>query len=183
MHQMRVLSLGWEHPLEEEPPVCPWKPTAVFLPGESHGQRILEGCSLWGCKRVRYDLATNQQQNKERNMVKYPTVLKEAGEEGTAERCPMQRKMRGPWVETAKVTYLSSVISKLCGLENLRFKVAIRIEVAYTHCLAHTLARSRCSVDSSDYTPGLWSDRVNPYQCFLFTLPSVLSTESPDHFF
>ena len=32
----------------------PWRkeqlPTAVFLPGESHGQRSLVGCSPWGCK-------------------------------------------------------------------------------------------------------------------------------------
>ena len=32
----------------------PWRkagqPTPVFLPGESHGQRSLTGCSLWGCK-------------------------------------------------------------------------------------------------------------------------------------
>ena len=28
----------------------PWQPTSVFVPGESHGQRSLEGCSLWGCK-------------------------------------------------------------------------------------------------------------------------------------
>ena len=27
----------------------------VFLPGESHGQRSLEGCSPWGRKRVRHD--------------------------------------------------------------------------------------------------------------------------------
>ena len=27
-----------------------WLPTAVFLPGESHGQRSLVGCSPWGCK-------------------------------------------------------------------------------------------------------------------------------------
>ena len=27
-----------------------WKPTPVFLPGESHGQRSLVGYSLWGCK-------------------------------------------------------------------------------------------------------------------------------------
>ena len=27
-----------------------WQSTAVFLPGESHGQRSLEGYSLWGCK-------------------------------------------------------------------------------------------------------------------------------------
>ena len=36
----------------------PWRrarqPTPVFLPGESHGQRSLEGYSLWGC-RVRHD--------------------------------------------------------------------------------------------------------------------------------
>ena len=27
-----------------------WQPTPVFLPGESHGQRILVGYSPWGCK-------------------------------------------------------------------------------------------------------------------------------------
>ena len=27
-----------------------WQPTLVFLPGESHGQRSLEGYSLWGHK-------------------------------------------------------------------------------------------------------------------------------------
>ena len=27
-----------------------WQPTPVFLPGESHGQRILVGCSTRGCK-------------------------------------------------------------------------------------------------------------------------------------
>ena len=25
-----------------------WQPTPVFLPGESHGQRSLVGCRLWG---------------------------------------------------------------------------------------------------------------------------------------
>ena len=25
-----------------------WQPTPVFLPGESQGQRSLEGCHLWG---------------------------------------------------------------------------------------------------------------------------------------
>ena len=33
-----------------------WQPTSVFLPGESHGQRSLEGCSPQGC-RVRRDWA------------------------------------------------------------------------------------------------------------------------------
>ena len=37
-----------------------WQPTPVYLPGESHGQRSLEGYSPWGYKRVRCDLATEQ---------------------------------------------------------------------------------------------------------------------------
>ena len=27
-----------------------WQPASVFLPGESHGQRSLAGCSPWGCR-------------------------------------------------------------------------------------------------------------------------------------
>ena len=27
-----------------------WQPTAVFLPGKSHGQKSLVGYSPWGCK-------------------------------------------------------------------------------------------------------------------------------------
>ena len=27
-------------------------PTPVFLPGESHGQKSLVGCSPWGCKEL-----------------------------------------------------------------------------------------------------------------------------------
>ena len=38
-----------------------WQPTPVFLTGEFHGQRSLVGCSLWDCKKVRYNLATTQQ--------------------------------------------------------------------------------------------------------------------------
>ena len=38
-----------------------WQPSLVFFPGESHEQRSLVGYSLWGCKRVRQDLATKQQ--------------------------------------------------------------------------------------------------------------------------
>ena len=38
-----VRSLGWEDPLRRE-----WQPTPGFLPGESHGQRSLAGCSPRG---------------------------------------------------------------------------------------------------------------------------------------
>ena len=27
-----------------------WQPTPLLLPGKSHGQRSLEGCSPWGCE-------------------------------------------------------------------------------------------------------------------------------------
>ena len=40
----QVPSLGQEDPLEEGA----WQPTPVFLPGESHGQRSLEGYSSQG---------------------------------------------------------------------------------------------------------------------------------------
>ena len=34
-----------------------WQPTPVSLPGESHGQRSLEGYSPQGCKEPRHDLS------------------------------------------------------------------------------------------------------------------------------
>ena len=39
-----------------------WQATPVFLPRKSPGQKSLVGYSPWGCKRVRHDLATKQQQ-------------------------------------------------------------------------------------------------------------------------
>ena len=42
----------------------PWrrkgKPTPVFLPGKSHGERCLAGCSLWGHQKVGHDLVAEQ---------------------------------------------------------------------------------------------------------------------------
>ena len=38
-----------------------WQPTPVFMPGKSHGQSLV-GHRPWGCKRVRCNWATNQQQ-------------------------------------------------------------------------------------------------------------------------
>ena len=40
-----------------------WQPTPVYLLGESHGQRSLVSYSPWGCKNVRHDLVTKQQQS------------------------------------------------------------------------------------------------------------------------
>ena len=41
----QVQALGGEDPGKRA-----WHPTPVFLPGESHGQRSLVGCSPWGHK-------------------------------------------------------------------------------------------------------------------------------------
>ena len=41
-----------------------WQPTPVFMPGESHGQRNLAGYSPLGCKRVRHDFLTKEQQHR-----------------------------------------------------------------------------------------------------------------------
>ena len=53
-----VGSLGWEDPLEKE-----MTTHSSILPGKSHGQRSLVGYSPWDHERVRYDLATEQQQH------------------------------------------------------------------------------------------------------------------------
>ena len=50
-----VWSLGWEDPLEKE-----MATTLVFLPGKFHEQRSMANYSLWGCKRVKHDLANKQ---------------------------------------------------------------------------------------------------------------------------
>ena len=47
MHETRVQSLGRKDPQRRK-----WKPTPVFLPGESHGQRSLAGYSTRGCKEL-----------------------------------------------------------------------------------------------------------------------------------
>ena len=43
--EIQVRSLGQDDPLQEG-----MHPTPVFLPGESHGQRSLEGYCPWGRK-------------------------------------------------------------------------------------------------------------------------------------
>ena len=54
--ETQVLSLSWEDPLEKEMATIP-----VFSCRQLHGQRSLAGYSLWGHKRVRHDLSTEQE--------------------------------------------------------------------------------------------------------------------------
>ena len=57
LQDIQVWYLGEKDPLEKER-----QPTPIFLPRKSNGQRSLEGHSPWDCKRVRYDLVTEEQQ-------------------------------------------------------------------------------------------------------------------------
>ena len=52
-----------------------WQSTPVSLPGKSHKHRTLMGCSPWSHKKVRYNLATKQQQLHKLNTNWYQTLL------------------------------------------------------------------------------------------------------------
>ena len=58
VQEMQVRSLGQEDLLEKE-----WQPTPMFSPGELHGQRSLAGYSPGAFKRVRHNLATEEQES------------------------------------------------------------------------------------------------------------------------
>ena len=97
--RMRVWSLVQEDPLEEGMATIP-----VFLPGKLHGQRSLAGYSLWGCKRVDHDWATEQQQQHQqfydnllRDVLGFPPLFGESQER---------------WFNLAKITQLESSKAK-----------------------------------------------------------------------
>ena len=56
VQETQVLSLDWEDPLEKEMAIL-----SNILAWQFQGQRSLTGCSPWGHKKVRHDLATKQQ--------------------------------------------------------------------------------------------------------------------------
>ena len=49
---LQCRKLGFDSWVRKIPWSRKWQPTPVFLPGKPHGQRSLEGCIPWGCKRV-----------------------------------------------------------------------------------------------------------------------------------
>ena len=57
MQEMWIRFLGQEGPLEKE-----MATHSNILAWEIHGQKSLVGYSPWGLRRVRYNLATKQQQ-------------------------------------------------------------------------------------------------------------------------
>ena len=64
----------WPGRQDEQIIECPWQPTPVVLPGESHGQRRLQSM---GSQRVGHDWATNTQHTKVRlvKVIVFPVVM------------------------------------------------------------------------------------------------------------
>jgi len=62
MQEMWVRSLGWKDPLEKKMAIHSTILENTGILEESHGRRSLASYSPWGCKRVRHNLATKQQQ-------------------------------------------------------------------------------------------------------------------------
>ena len=58
MQEIKGLIPGWGR----SPGEGDGKPTPVFFPGKSHGQKSLEDCGPLGHKRVGHNLVTKQQQ-------------------------------------------------------------------------------------------------------------------------
>ena len=54
-----------------------WQSTLVFLPAKSHEQRYLAGYNPWGCKRVRYNLATKSSTTIENQMKQLSKIVLE----------------------------------------------------------------------------------------------------------
>ena len=69
MQETQVWYLGWEDPMEKEmathSSILPWEIPWTEEPGR--------GPSPWGCKRVKHDLATKQQQVSIMDMEIFPT--------------------------------------------------------------------------------------------------------------
>ena len=82
MQEMQVQSLGWEDPQRKK-----WQPTPIFLPGKSHGQRSLVGCSPWGHK----ELDTTERVNN--NKSHYTTLQQKPGKFSTCVQLHLKEKL------------------------------------------------------------------------------------------
>ena len=103
-----------------------WQLGLVLVPGESHGQGSLAGYRPWGCKRVRYDFATEEQfQWEVKKMQKLPGDAPSCDTQLTelvSAQGELQRKECLPetcWVERAGPLYHSLPLRILawCRLE------------------------------------------------------------------
>ena len=101
-----------------------WQPIPIFLPEKPYGQRSLAGYSPWGHKRVRHNLATQQQQSK----LFWELLLQQRKKERHRER-----KRRETWVFT--LLNLQSLFSRIklgCNVHNIKFLLLIILNTQFS---------------------------------------------------
>ena len=97
-----------------------WQSTPVFSPGKSHGQRSLVGCSPWGFRRVRHEVATKQQQLSV--TLKHKSVKQET-RAGTSTRIPGILRTIRESPDTGEAPFETG--SLLHGAYSWRFQVGL----------------------------------------------------------
>ena len=103
-----------------------WQPSLVFLPGKSHGQRSLVGCTPWGCERVGHDLATKKQQWKNCPSLFWSYVWH------------MTWLVNEMWAEVKWVTS-SGRVKSLCTLQHILFPLVQGLWNSRQHRACHPL--------------------------------------------
>ena len=103
-------SLSQEDPLEWEAATH-----SSTLPGKSHGQRRLAGYSPWGCKRVRHDLATKQQQQQQFS----PKLHSHPGTTTTLPQTPLPSRLPHNTVPSAILCHFLTFCNRSSGSQNV----------------------------------------------------------------
>ena len=94
-----------------------WQPTPVFLPGESHGQRSLEGYGPWGRKEP--DTAEWLTHHNTRQDNKKQTDLQACGGPSSQGRGPQTSASAAPHEESWENMGHRSLLLRAAGLEDL----------------------------------------------------------------
>ena len=85
-----------------------WLPTPVILPGESRGQKGLEGYSPWGHKRVVLNSATKQQQTAKKDGKLWMSFKQEKKEHKSKSHILILRQVTGRMLITKKKIIINS---------------------------------------------------------------------------
>ena len=108
-----------------------WQPTPVFLPGEYHGQRSLEGYSPRGRKKVRHNLATKPSTSVSPRRIgttsrTFSAVPKVPAQSPAHSRCPMSICWENEWFSLDSWTvHVASVISNSGTLRAVAHKAPL----------------------------------------------------------
>ena len=124
MQKMWAQSVSQEDPWRRK-----WKPTPVFLSGESHGQKRLEGYSPWGHKRVGHDLRTKIAIVKQLLFSKKEEVKRRESDSMISQNSKLGQILKSMYFSVAKmiVPVLSWMSRNCCG--DCLVQYMVRVEV------------------------------------------------------